>query len=83
MITKELRSYDTQKIKSMVIQLKASILENRFKLAQGEITNTGIFKQSRKVIAQLLTILQERGEKISFKDWKAYSDSVKEKSDKK
>lgn len=83
MITKELRSYDTPKIKSMAIQLKASILENKFKLTQGEITNTDIFKQSRKVIAQLLTILHERGEKITSKDWKEYGDTNKEKQDKK
>lgn len=68
MIIKELRSYDTQKIKSMIIQLKTSIMENRFKLAQGELTNTSQNKKSRKVIAQLLTILRERGETLGPKD---------------
>lgn len=68
MIIKELRGYDSSKLKSMFVQLKSSLLENRFKLSQGELTNVSVFKQSRRVIAQILTILRERGESVTHKD---------------
>ncbi|AEW45930.1 50S ribosomal protein L29 [Mycoplasma haemocanis str. Illinois] len=76
---KDLRGYETQEVKNMIIKLKAKLLENRFKLVQGELTNTAIFKETRRTIAQLLTILRERNEKLTAKDWQHY----KEISDKK
>ncbi|OAL10371.1 50S ribosomal protein L29 [Candidatus Mycoplasma haematobovis] len=71
---KELRGYDSQEIKNMIIKLKAKLVENRFKLVQGELTNTNIFKETRRTIAQLLTILNERGEKLTPTDWKLYKE---------
>lgn len=68
MIIKELRSYDTPKIKSMVVKLKSSIMENKFKMSQGESVNTSDIKKSRRVIAQLMTILGERGERLTYSD---------------
>lgn len=81
MIIKELRSYDTPKIKSMVIKLKSSIMENRFKLSQGENVNTSDIRKSRRVIAQLMTILKERNEKITHSDWKGFGDMFTDKEE--
>lgn len=71
---KELRDYSSQDIKNMIIKLKAKLVENRFKLVQGELTNTNIFRETRKTIAQLLTILNERGERLTPTDWKLYKE---------
>lgn len=79
MIIKELRKWDTPQVKSKIIEIKSSILENRFKLSQGELSNTSVIRQSKRIVAQLLTILKERNEKITFKDWKQYGELANKK----
>lgn len=76
---KELRGYETSKIKSMLIQLKSKLLENRFKLMQGEVSDNSVFRKTRKAIAQMFTVLKERGETLTLSDWKNYASKEDEK----
>ncbi|AHC39975.1 50S ribosomal protein L29 [Mycoplasma ovis str. Michigan] len=80
----ELRALETEKLKEMLFKLKIKLVEYRFQLAQGALKNTSLIRVTKRTIAQLLTILNERKERFSNKDLSHYIalEDAKEKQSK-
>lgn len=60
MKTSELRGLNSIELKKKETELREDILRMRFKLSTGELENTAKLKETRKSIARILTILEER-----------------------
>lgn len=66
---KDLRQKTDAELKMMVVQLRARLMENRFKAAQGELKETHLIRELRRLVAQVLTIMHERRLVMETKDY--------------
>lgn len=60
MKTSEVRALSTSEIQSQVSDAKEELMNLRFQLATGELTDYTRLSYTRKLIARFYTILQER-----------------------
>jgi large subunit ribosomal protein L29 len=58
----EIRKISTPDIEKRIVELKAELFNLRFQLAVGQLENTARISQVKKTIAQMKTIISERGE---------------------
>lgn len=65
-ITSDLRKKTNDELASIVVKLKAQLLELRFSMANGEAENLHTIKEIKKTIARSLTILNERDIAVSL-----------------
>ncbi|MDR3330243.1 MAG: 50S ribosomal protein L29 [Mycoplasmataceae bacterium] len=65
-MNKELRKKTNEELCSLIMRLKLQLLESRFRMASGELEKTNTLPEIRKTIARALTILNERGIKLSI-----------------
>ncbi|MDR0675383.1 MAG: 50S ribosomal protein L29 [Mycoplasmataceae bacterium] len=65
-MNKELRAKTNEELCSLIMRLKLQLLESRFRMASGELEKTNTLPEIRKTIARSLTILNERGMKLSI-----------------
>ncbi|MDR1991790.1 MAG: 50S ribosomal protein L29 [Mycoplasmataceae bacterium] len=65
-MNKELRAKTNEELCSLIMRLKLQLLESRFRMASGELEKTNMLPEIRKTIARSLTILNERGMKLSI-----------------
>jgi large subunit ribosomal protein L29 len=65
-MNKELRAKTNEELCSLIMRLKLQLLESRFRMASGELDKTNTLPEIRKTIARSLTILNERGIKLSI-----------------
>lgn len=59
----DIRNLKTAEINSKIAELKAELFNLRFQHAVGQLENTARLKTIKKTIAQMKTIITERGEK--------------------
>lgn len=69
MINKNLRDKSSAELKLLVVQLKHQLMKYRFEAAEGKMLKTHLFKEVRRSVAQILTILHERNDDISSQEW--------------
>lgn len=79
---KDLIKKSDDELKMMVIQLRVQLLENRFKAAQGDLKQTHLIKEIRKLIAKVLTVLHQRNLRIETKDYHRLSKILIEEQNK-
>jgi len=58
----EIRNLKTKDIESKIAELKAELFNLRFQHAVGQLENTAKLRTVKKTIAQMKTIITERGE---------------------
>lgn len=58
----EIRNLDTKEIQNKIAELKAELFNLRFQHAVGQLENTARLRTVKKTIAQMKTIITERGE---------------------
>ncbi|CDR31434.1 50S ribosomal protein L29 [Acholeplasma oculi] len=58
----EIRNLKTSEINNKIAELKAELFNLRFQHAVGQLENTARLKTVKKTIAQMKTIITERGE---------------------
>ena len=58
----DIRNLKTVEINSKIAELKAELFNLRFQHAVGQLENTARLKTIKKTIAQMKTIITERGE---------------------
>lgn len=63
---KQLRTKTDQELGKLISDLKMRLLEARFKLANGNTEDMHKMRELKKTIAIAMTILSERGIKVSF-----------------
>jgi large subunit ribosomal protein L29 len=63
MKARDLRELTNDELIQRVQEWKRKLLNLRFQLATGQLTNTAEIKKTKKDIARALTILRERGVK--------------------
>lgn len=63
MKAKEIREMNEEEIKSYLHELREELLSLRFQQSLGNLRNPARFKQVRREIARVLTILREKGVK--------------------
>ncbi len=63
MKVRDLRELTNDELIQRVQEWKRKLLNLRFQLATGQLTNTAEIKKTKKDIARALTILRERGVK--------------------
>jgi len=56
----ELRLLSTEEIQSKLDEARHELMNLRFQTVSGQLTDTSRLKQSRRLIAQYLTVLRER-----------------------
>jgi large subunit ribosomal protein L29 len=56
----EIRKFSDEELKTKVFDAKKEYMELRFQHVSGQLTNTSKLKMSRRNIAKLETIIQER-----------------------
>lgn len=61
MKARDLRELSNAELMQRVQEWKRKLLNLRFQLASGQLTNTAEIKKTKKDIARALTILRERG----------------------
>ncbi len=61
MKARDLRELTNDELRRRVQEWKRKLLNLRFQLASGQLTNTAEIKKTKKDIARALTILRERG----------------------
>lgn len=61
MKARDLRELSNEELIGRVQEWKRKLLNLRFQLASGQLTNTAEIKKTKKDIARALTILRERG----------------------
>lgn len=59
----EIRNLKTADLNKKIAELKAELFNLRFQHAVGQLENTARLKTVKKTIAQMKTIITERGEK--------------------
>ena len=57
---KELRELSTEQIKTNLLNTRQEMMNLRFQMVTGQLTDTSRFKVARRDIARLETILNER-----------------------
>ncbi len=60
MKTKEIRALNTQELKNRLNDARQELMNLRFQVVAGQLTDTSRLRQTRKLIAQFETILRER-----------------------
>ncbi|MDD2523015.1 MAG: 50S ribosomal protein L29 [Anaerolineaceae bacterium] len=60
MNAKEVRELSTEEIKSKLINTRQELMNLRFQMVTGQLTDTSRFKVARRDIARLETVLNER-----------------------
>lgn len=60
MKNKELLAKDIKTLNKLLVEAKAKLVKDRFKLASKEMTKNDEIKKTRKTIAQILTVLREK-----------------------
>ncbi|MEN6408185.1 MAG: 50S ribosomal protein L29 [Anaerolineaceae bacterium] len=60
MKTSEIRLLSTQEIRTRIADTRNELMNLRFQVVTGQLTDTSRLAQTRRVIAQLETILRER-----------------------
>ena len=58
----DIRNLKTAEINSKIAELKAELFNLRFQHAVGQLENTARLRTVKKTIAQMKTIISERGE---------------------
>ncbi|MBC7317640.1 50S ribosomal protein L29 [Candidatus Bipolaricaulota bacterium] len=61
MKARDLRELTNEELMQRVQEWKRKLLNLRFQLASGQLTNTAEIKKTKRDIARALTILRERG----------------------
>ncbi len=61
MKARDLRELSNDELMQRVQEWKRKLLNLRFQLASGQLTNTAEIKKTKKDIARALTVLRERG----------------------
>ncbi len=60
MTAKEIRSLKTEEIEAKVAELKKDLFNLRFQLAVGQLENTAEITKTKKSIARMKTVINER-----------------------
>ena len=60
MNAKEIRELSTEEIKAKLMNTRQELMNLRFQMVTGQLTDTSRFKVARRDIARLETILNER-----------------------
>ncbi len=60
MNAKELRELSTEDIRAKLMSIRQELMNLRFQMVTGQLTDTSRFKGARKDIARLETVLSER-----------------------
>ncbi|MDD3948825.1 MAG: 50S ribosomal protein L29 [Anaerolineaceae bacterium] len=60
MNAKEVRELSTEEIKTKLINTRQELMNLRFQMVTGQLTDTSRFKVARRDIARLETVLNER-----------------------
>jgi ribosomal protein L29 len=60
MKAKELQAKDDKSLNKLLVDTQAKIVKDRFGIAGRELTNVSEISNSRKLIAQIKTIMRER-----------------------
>jgi len=60
MNTKEIRELSTEEIKNKLMDSRQELMNMRFQMVTGQLTDTSRFKITRRLIARLETILAQR-----------------------
>ena len=60
MNNKELRELSTEEIKNKLMDSRQELMNMRFQMVTGQLTDTSRFKVTRRLIARLETILAQR-----------------------
>ncbi|HPS32875.1 MAG TPA: 50S ribosomal protein L29 [Anaerolineaceae bacterium] len=63
MNTKEIRELSTEEIKSKLMDSRQELMNMRFQMVTGQLTDTSRFKVTRRQIARFETILAQRERK--------------------
>lgn len=63
MNTKEIRELSTEEIKNKIIDSRQELMNMRFQMVTGQLTDTSRFKVTRRQIARFETILAQRERK--------------------
>ena len=58
----EIRKISSTDLEKRIVELKKELFNLRFQLAVGQLDNTARIGQVKKTIAQMKTIISERGE---------------------
>ena len=58
----EIRDLDSNKIHNKIAELKAELFTLRFQHAVGQLENTARLRTVKKTIAQMQTLISERGD---------------------
>lgn len=61
---KGIRELSTEDIKSKLVDAHQELMNLRFQMVTGQLTDTSRFKITRRLIARYETILSERGLKV-------------------
>ena len=56
----ELRQYTDEELERLLEEKKKQLMDLRFQLAMGQLTNYALIKQTKRDIARIKTILRER-----------------------
>ncbi len=62
MTAKEIRNLKTEEIEAKVTELKKELFDLRFQLAVGQLEDTAAIGNTKKTIARMKTIINERKE---------------------
>lgn len=65
-MNKELINKTNEELAAIVVRLKNQLIESRFASASGELEKTHLNAEMRKTIAQILTILKQRGFELTI-----------------
>jgi large subunit ribosomal protein L29 len=60
MKTSEIRLLSVEEMQTKLADARQELLNLRFQIVSGQLTDTSRFKQSRRIIAQYETLLRER-----------------------
>jgi len=62
MKSEEIRMMSTEEIHNHINEAREALMNFRFQLASGELTDVSRIRYNRRLIGQMLTILRERGQ---------------------
>lgn len=60
MKTEQIRLMSTEELKAKLADARQELMNLRFQIVTGQLTDTSRLKQTRRVIARYMTILRER-----------------------
>jgi len=64
MKVKEIRELSTEEITSKLVDARQELMNLRFQMVTGQLTDISRFKVTRRLIARFETILMERGREV-------------------